>query len=365
MGPVESVATTIWNSSELQPRQPSPPPVVVAPPPDSDYDDLDDEGGPQLLPILRHNNGITSRDIKNLKAAGFRTVESVAYSAKNTLLSVPGVTLAKAEKFLREAAKLVPMGICTADEVLSKRGELIRLTTGSKKLDKLLDGGVETGFVTELFGEFSTGKSQICHMLAVTCQLPLDVGGGDGKCLYIDTDGSFRPERVVAISDRYGLRSSEVLTNVAYARAYNTDHQMKLLTMAEDLFSKSRFCLLIVDSATSLYRTDYSGRDEVSARQQHLAQFLRKLNFLCDVFGVAVVITNQVIGDQCDAGGGLQGEPMKPIGGHIVGHAVTTRLFLRKGKGVNRLCKIYGSPCLPQAECTFSINSDGIGDAKE
>lgn len=156
------------------------------------------------------------------------------------------------------------MGFNTATDVHAKRAELISLTTGSRDLDKLLGGGIETGSITEIFGEFRTGKTQICHTLAVTCQLPISQGGGEGKCLYIDTEGTFRPERLLAVAEKFKLNGNEVLDNVAYARAYNTDHQMHLLIQASAMMSESRYALLIVDSATALYRTDYSGRGELS-----------------------------------------------------------------------------------------------------
>jgi DNA repair protein RAD51 len=133
-----------------------------------------------------------------------------------------------------------------------------------------------------MFGEFRTGKTQLCHTLCVTCQLPLDQNGGEGKALYIDTEGTFRPERLLAIAERYGLNGEDVLDNVAYARAYNSDHQLQLLSQAAAMMSESRFSLLVVDSATALYRTDFSGRGELSARQMHLAKFLRCLQRLAD-----------------------------------------------------------------------------------
>ena len=105
-------------------------------------------------------------------------------------------------------------------------------------------GGIETGAITELFGEFRTGKSQLCHTLAVTCQLPVSMGGGEGKCLYIDTEGTFRPVRLLAVAERYGLNGEEVLDNVAYARAYNADHQQQLLVHASALMSESRYVLV-------------------------------------------------------------------------------------------------------------------------
>lgn len=317
------------------------------------------------MPLARlEAHGISAADVKKMEEAGFHTVESIAYTPKKTLLAIKGISEAKADKILAEAAKLVPMGFTTATEFHQKRSEIIQVTTGSKELDKLLQGGIETGSITEIFGEFRTGKTQLCHTMAVTCQLPIDMGGGEGKCLYIDTEGTFRPERLLAVSERYGLSGSDVLDNVAYARAYNSDHQSQLLIQAAAMMAESRYALLIVDSATALYRTDYSGRGELAARQMHLARFLRMLLRLADEFGVAVVITNQVVA-QVDGAAMFSSDPKKPIGGNIIAHASTTRLYLRKGRGETRICKIYDSPCLPEAEAMFAINADGIGDAKD
>ncbi|EFX82820.1 hypothetical protein DAPPUDRAFT_299714 [Daphnia pulex] len=309
-------------------------------------------------------NGISGADIKKLQEAGYHTVESVAYVPKKTLITIKGVSEAKADKIIAEAQKMVPMGFSTATEYHQKRAELVQVTTGSKELDKLLGGGIETGSITEIFGEFRTGKTQLCLTLAVTCQLPIDSGGAEGKCLYIDTEGTFRPERLLAVAERYGLSGSDVLDNVACARAFNTDHQSQLLIQASAMMADSRYALLIVDSATALYRTDYSGRGELSARQMHLARFLRMLLRLADEFGVAVVITNQVVA-QVDGAAMFAADPKKPIGGNIMAHASTTRLYLRKGRGETRICKIYDSPCLPESEAMFAILPDGIGDSKE
>ncbi|KAK9761389.1 recombinase rad51 [Basidiobolus ranarum] len=309
--------------------------------------------------------GISASDVKKLVEAGYYTVEAIAYTPKKQLITVRGISEAKADKIIAEASKLVPMGFTTATEFHQRRSELISITTGSKELDKLLGGGFETGSITEIFGEFRTGKSQLCHTAAVTCQLPIEMGGGEGKCLYIDTEGTFRPVRLLSTAERFGLNGEEVLDNVAYARAYNADHQSALLIQASAMMAESRFALLIVDSATALYRTDYSGRGELSARQMHLARFLRTLLRLADEFGVAVIITNQVVA-QVDGGAAMfNADPKKPIGGNIMAHASTTRLYLRKGRGETRICKIYDSPCLPESEAVCAIYSDGIGDAND
>jgi len=325
-------------------------------------DEEEQQGGPMLVEQLE-GAGIASSDIKKLKEAGFHTVEGVSYSTKKTLIEIKGISEAKAEKLLGAAMKMVPMGFTTASECHQTRAELIQLSTGSKQLDALLEGGIETGSITEIFGEFRTGKTQLCHTLAVTSQLPVDQGGGEGKCLYIDTEGTFRPARLIQVAERFGLDGESILDNVAYARAYNSDHQNQLLQQASALMSQSRYALLIVDSATALYRTDYSGRGELSARQMHMAQFLRSLQRLADEYGVAVVITNQVVA-QVD-GMSFGGPTSKPIGGNIMAHASTTRLSLRKGRGEQRICKIYDSPNLPESEAVFAISEKGIDDPSE
>ncbi|KAF7310858.1 DNA repair protein RAD51-like protein [Mycena chlorophos] len=330
---------------------------------DNEEDQMEVSSGPIHVQKLGEA-GIHANDIKKLMEAGLYSVESVAYTPRKQLVAIKGISEQKADKIIAEAAKIIPLGFQSATEVHAHRSELVHITTGSKQLDALLGGGIETGGITEMFGEFRTGKSQLCHTLAVTCQLPVSMGGGEGKCLYIDTEGTFRPVRLLAVAERYGLNGEEVLDNVAYARAYNADHQNQLLTTASALMAESRFCLLIVDSCTALYRTEFSGRGELSSRQNHLGKFLHTLQRLADEYGIAVVVTNQVMSTP-DAAPGAYGNEKKPIGGNIMAHASTTRLQLKKGRGNNRTCKIYDSPCLPEMETTFAILSSGIGDPEE
>ncbi|KDE07491.1 DNA repair protein RAD51 [Microbotryum lychnidis-dioicae p1A1 Lamole] len=306
-------------------------------------------------------HGISAKDCDKLKDAGYNTLESIAYTPKKMLQLVKGISEAKAEKMLKLACDQIPMGFTTATEFHARRADMVTITTGSTALDNVLGGGIETGSITELYGEFRTGKSQICHQLAVTCQLPCDMKGGEGKCLYIDTEGTFRPARLLAIAERYGMNGEDVLDNVAYARAYNADHQALLLIQAGSMMAQSRFSLMIVDSVTALYRTDFSGRGELSARQMHLAKFLRSLLRLADEFGIAVVVTNQVVAS-VDNAPGVQGDQKKPIGGNIMAHASTTRLSLRKARGPERIAKIVDSPCLPECDGKFQITASGISD---
>uniref|UniRef100_A0A7S2ZAG6 RecA family profile 1 domain-containing protein n=1 Tax=Rhodosorus marinus TaxID=101924 RepID=A0A7S2ZAG6_9RHOD len=200
---------------------------------------LDEDAGPMLVSRLE-GTSVAAGDVKKLQEAGYYTVESVAYSTKKCLLGVKGISEAKADKILAEAKKLIPMGFTSATNIHKQRQDIITLTTGSQDLDNLLKGGIETGSITEVFGEFRTGKTQLCHTLCVACQLPVENGGGSGKALYIDSEGTFRPERLKSIAERYGLNGDDVLDNVAFARAHNSDHQLQLLNQACALMSESR-----------------------------------------------------------------------------------------------------------------------------
>ncbi len=311
---------------------------------------------------LEHH-GINRTDLTKLMEAGYCTVESITHATLRKLTDIKGISEQKAQKIKEVSYKLVPMGFLTAAQQLETRKDLIQLSTGSKDLDALLGGGVETGSLTEIFGEFRTGKTQLCHTLCVTSQLPLDQGGGEGKAMYIDTEGTFRPQRLVAIAERFGLDVDTVLDNVAFARAHNSEQQMDLLKMASAMMSEDRYALVVVDSATALFRTDYCGRGELSERQMQLAQFLRQLTRMSEEFGVAVVLTNQVVANP--DGMSFAKDSTKPIGGNIIAHASHTRLRLRKGRGENRICQIFDSPTLPEAECQFSIGANGIDNAKE
>ncbi|KAL8448077.1 hypothetical protein Emed_004076 [Eimeria media] len=219
----------------------------------------DIQAGPLKLEHLLAK-GFTKKDLEMLKEGGLHTVECVAFAPTKVLLGIKGVSEQKVVKLKQACKELCSLGFCSAQEYLEARSNLIRFTTGSVQLDALLKGGVETGNLTELFGEFRTGKTQLCHTLAVSCQLPVEQSGGEGKCLWIDTEGTFRPERIVAIAKRFGLDPSDCLDNIAYARAYNCDHQLELLTQAGAMMAESRFALLIVDSATALYRSEFAGR---------------------------------------------------------------------------------------------------------
>jgi meiotic recombination protein DMC1 len=306
--------------------------------------------------------GIAGADLKKLKLAGFHTVSSLLMATTTHLTSIKGLSEAKVEKIQEAVKRLNISSFITAKQSLEQRKNIVYLTTGARALDELLRGGIESGSITEVFGEFRTGKSQLCHTLCVTGQLPISNGGGNGKVLFIDTEGTFRPERVIEIAQRFGVDPDAVLENICVARAYTHEHQMDLIQGVSERMVEDHYSVLIVDSATALFRVDFSGRGQLADRQQKLALFLSRLGKLAAEFNIAVFITNQVVADP-GAMSAFVADAKKPIGGNIMAHASTTRLMLRKGKGTQRIMKIFDSPQLPENEAIFSLEIGGVSDA--
>ncbi|KAL5018656.1 hypothetical protein ScPMuIL_004378 [Solemya velum] len=330
---------------------------------------------------LLQNHGINVADIKKLKQAGICTIKGVQMTTRKKLCGIKGISEAKMEKIKEASIKLCDPGFQTALEYADKRKQVFKISSGSQELDKLLGGGMESMAITEAFGEFRTGKTQLSHTLCVTSQMPGANGYNGGKVVLIDTENTFRPDRLRTIADRFNLDQEAVLDNVLYARAYTSEHQYELLDYVAAKFYEEPgvFKLLIVDSIMALFRVDFSGRGELADRQQKLAQMLSRLQkmlrvwtmlttirsvFYSSEYNVAVFVTNQMTADP-GATMSFAVDPKKPIGGNILAHASTTRISLRKGRGENRIAKIYDSPDLPECEATFAISGGGIVDAKE
>ncbi|EZG82423.1 meiotic recombination DMC1-like protein [Gregarina niphandrodes] len=303
------------------------------------------------------DQGINVADIQKLKQAGYQTVLSVLQSTRKELSQLKGFAEAKVEKVLEAAAALdsSQCSFMTGSILLQRRANIIRLSTGSVILDKMLAGGIESSALTEVFGENRSGKTQICHTLCVTSQLPLDMGGGNGKVCYIDTEGTFRPEKIARIAERFGLSPEDVLDNILYARAHTHEHMTQLICMAACRMVEESFSLMIIDSIMALFRVEFSGRGDLAERQQVLGKALNRLQKIAEQFNVCVLYTNHVMADPSGAMT-MVANPSKPIGGHVLGHASTHRLQLRIGRGDQRICKVYDSPCLPATDCVFQLS---------
>ncbi len=304
--------------------------------------------------------GVGEATAAKLLDAGYDSLEVVATSLPAELAEVAGLGDATAIKIISAARDALQMGFETADRVLETRKMIGKITTGSKELDALLGGGVETQAITEMFGKFGSGKSQIGFQLCVNAQLPVEQGGLGGEVMLVDTEHTFRPERVAQMAKAKGLDPDAVLKKIHVARAHNSDHQTLLISKSDALIKRRNIKLIIIDSLMSEFRSDYTGRGELAERQQKLNKHLHALQRLADMNNLAVYLTNQVM-DKPDM---LFGDPTVPIGGNVVAHQATYRVYLRRSKEDRRIAKLVDSPNLPDGETIFRVTEDGICDAE-
>lgn len=314
--------------------------------------------GRDLMSDLAKLPGVGEKTLEKMKEAGYDNLMSVAASSSGELSSALGIGEETAGKIINSAREKLKMGFESATEVMKKREQIGKITTGSKTLDQLLGGGIETQAIVETHGAFGSSKTQLAHQLAVNVQLPKEKGGLGGKALFIDTENTFRPERILDMAKGMDLDPKKVMDNIFVARAFNSDHQVLLVEKAEELIKKENIKLIIVDSVTSAFRSDYIGRGTLANRQQRLNRHLHHLQRLADVNNLAVYITNQVM-SRPDI---LFGDPTTPIGGHILGHQATFRIYMRKSKEEKRIAKLIDSPSMPDAETIFKVTKDGIRD---
>ena len=301
--------------------------------------------------------GVQGSVLRRLREAGLTTVEALAAASVQRLCEL-GVPMHVAQSLVAQARRALGLGFRTALELKRERSGQPRITTGSKNLDSLLGGGVEVRTITEFFGEYGTGKTQICHQLAVNVQLPPERGGLGMKAVYIDAEGTFRWERVEAMARALGLDPDRVMENIYYVRAVSSDHQMAVAEQLVELVPREGIGLVVVDSVTGHFRAEYPGRENLVARQQRLRQHLHQLAVLAELYGVAVVVTNQVRA-RPDA---LFGDPTTAVGGHTLYHVPGVRVQLRRGRGRVRVARVVDAPHLPEAEAVFAITEAGVRD---
>jgi len=311
-------------------------------------------------PQLTDLPGIGPAVSAKLESAGIYDLMPLAVMGPAELGDAAGVSTAVARKAIQAARNMLDLGFVDGMEYAKRRDNVIYITTGSKNFDELLGGkGVESRSITEAFGSYGSGKTQLGLTLAVNVQLPSKKGGANGKCVFIDTEGTFRPVRIKQIAETIGANSDKVLKNIFVARAFNSDHQILLLEkISEMIKSGEPIKLLIVDSLTAHFRAEFAGRGQLADRQQKLNRYLHNLMKLAEQHNLAIYVTNQVMANPAQ----MFGDPTTPIGGHIVGHASTYRLYLRRGKKGSRVAKLIDSPNLPDNETIFFITDAGVID---
>jgi DNA repair protein RadA len=312
---------------------------------------------PETEADLTELPGVGPATSDKLKDAGYEDFMSIAVASPSELTDQADVGDSVATNVIQAARDHADVGgFETGRELAEKRDNVSRLTTAADTFDDLMNGGFETRSITEVYGEFGSGKTQVVLQLATTVQLPEEEGGLDADAIFIDTENTFRPERIRGMAEGLGLDPEEALERIHVARAYNSHHQMLLMDKAQELAQEHDIGLLVVDSLTAHYRAEYVGRGNLAERQQKLNKFMHSILRFADLNNCVVAVTNQVQ-HKPDA---FFGDPTRPIGGNIVGHTATYRIYLRKSKGEKRIARLIDSPCLPEGEAVVNITEDGI-----
>ena len=307
--------------------------------------------------------GIGPSTVQKLEDAGIYDLMGVAVLGPKELGELSGLSEVVARKAIQAARKLMSLGFQTGVDFSEARKQVLNIGTGSKNLNELLGGrGIETKAITEAFGAYGSGKTQLGLTLAVRCQLPKEMGGAEGKSVFIDTEGTFRPERIRQIANGLGLNPEEVLKNIFVARAFNSDHQILLIDKVSEMINNGEpIKLVIIDSLTAHFRAEFSGRGQLADRQQKLNKYLHNLMKMGEQHNLAIYVTNQVMANPAM----MFGDPTTAIGGNIVGHASTYRIYLRRGKKGSRVAKLIDSPNLPDNETMFFVTEKGVGDEEK
>lgn len=299
----------------------------------------------------------------NLMNAGIGSVKDLVVRGPNNISETTGISIEKAVELCNKARiKLEESGdleksFITATELYNKRQNIARISTGSRCLDELLGGGIETGSITEIYGEFGSGKTQICHTTAILVQQGKKEGGLEGKAIYVDTENTFRPERIVSISKARNIDYINSLENIIVAKVFNSSHQELVIQELGKIIDNNNIKLVLIDSAISHFRAEFLGRGTLSDRQQRLNKLMHTLVRIAELYNIAIIITNQIQSTP-DI---VFGDPYRPTGGNVIAHASTYRIYLKKA-GKNRIARIVDSPYHAEIEALFSLGEKGITD---
>jgi len=304
---------------------------------------------------------------KKLEDSGIHNLMDLIVRGPVELGEISSMTSETCEKIVTTARRqlaengTITKDFTTAAEIYKRRQKIGKITTSTEALDKLLGGGIETQAITEIYGEFGSGKTQFCHTMCVTVQKSKEEGGLDGGVLYIDTEGTFRPERVVTIAKAHNMDPNKVLDKIIVARAYNSAHQVLILEEAGKTIQEENIKLIVSDSITGLFRAEYLGRGTLATRQQKLGRYIRLISRIAETYNCAVIATNQV----SSSPDSFFGDPIRPIGGNVLGHASTYRIYFRKGGKNKRVAKIVDSPHHPLSEAVFELGEKGVQDTED
>jgi DNA repair protein RadA len=310
--------------------------------------------------------GVGPVTTRKLNDAGIHNIMDLVVRGPVEISELTSMDIETAGKLVEKAREglveggLIQKDFVSANELYKKRQSIGKITTATEALDTLFAGGIETQALTEIYGEFGCGKTQFCHTMCVQVQKTKEEGGLEGGVLYIDSENTFRPERIVSIAQANGMDPEKVLDNIIVARAYNSSHQILILEEASTLIKEHNIQLVVADSAVGLFRSEYLGRGTLATRQQKLNKFVHLLVRLAETYNIAAIATNQVMSSPDQ----MFGDPTKPVGGNVVAHTSTYRVYLKKS-GKKRIARMVDSPHHPEMDVIFALGEAGVIDPED
>jgi len=299
--------------------------------------------------------GVGPATVTKLEDAGLGTMMAMAVSSPSEVSTVAGLSESVSRKIIKAARENLKLGFEKANEFAHRRDKIKKIGTGCKAFDEMLAGGFESGAISEVYGQYGCGKTQLSHLLVVRALIEHK----DNKAIFIDTENTFRDDRIRDFAEANGLDPEEALDRIFVSRAYNSDHQMLLVDEVEKMLQEDNsFRIVVVDSLSSHFRSEFIGRGALANRQQKLNKHMHQLLKLADLYNMVVLVSNQVMANPAQ----MFGDPTTAIGGHIVGHNSTFRIYMRPGKAGTIYAKLVDSPNLPQSDCNYNIAKEGFID---
>lgn len=324
-----------------------------------DISNLNQEDKLAIAEGFKQIQGVGDAMAMKLVEAGYFSLEEIGAATIGDFMDRTGKSKSAAEKLISKARGMCNLGnMECAYDLIDKEKNMQKLTTGSKTYDELIGGGYNTGIVTEIHSINGHGKTQTCLTAAVMATRPVEEGGLDTNVIYMDTENTFKANRIAEIAEARGYDVKEVLSKIFVIKVYNASHQIVAMDKVRERCKEAKSRLLIVDSVICHFRAEYCGRGTLAERQQLLNKHIAELKAYAIANDAVVIVTNQMA-SRPDA---FFGNPNAPTGGNVLQHACAYRIYIRAGKAGKRVIRLVKSPDLPEGECVVTINNKGVCD---
>ncbi len=309
--------------------------------------------------------GLGELSYKKLEAVGVTTIYDILIRGSNEVKAYTDMEDARLHNLIQICKKVLENSKRTRNPKLSiselrkYKKNMTKIPSGCIELDDMLGGGVELEALTEVYGAFASGKTQFAYSILVEAMFR-----NGWKVVWIDCEDTFDPDRLHQIikARGYGLDKTEdelsdyIDSHLSYIHTPNTDMVVEEVNiLSRKLVEDESIKLLILDGAIGQFREEYLGRGTLASRQQNLAKFIGILKNSAYFFNIAVLFTNQVGTDPAK----MYGDPTYAVGGNIVGHGSTYRLYFQK-RGKKRFATAIDSPKQAVFDVEFALNEKGV-----